>query len=66
MVRERNLKDVMESQEVFEKSFNSFRNIPWERIAFPSIVWALNDFHEAVDKDFFPPKKEPPFFFWAR
>lgn len=44
----------------------SFRNIPWERIAFPSIVWALNDFHESVDKDFFPPKKEPPSFFRER
>ena len=42
----------------------SFKEIPWEEIAFPSVVWALNDFNETAKRNSFPPKKEPPSFFW--
>lgn len=33
--------------------------IPWDEIAFPSVLWALNHFHEVRDRDIFAPFSNP-------
>ncbi len=35
-------------------------DIPWDEIAFPSVRWALNHWHEMRGRDTFPPCTNPP------
>ena len=46
----------IESEEV---GLFKWEDIPWEDLAFPSVVWALRQFKETKDRDDFPPFSNP-------
>ncbi len=46
----------IESEEVALLDWNE---IPWEQLAFPTVVWALAHFHESRDKTEFAPYSNP-------
>ena len=46
--------------ETLELDLFSWRDIPWDEIAFPSVHWALGHFHEVRDLRTFAPRSNPP------
>ncbi len=46
--------------ESLEVGLFRFDEIPFEEIAFPSVLWALRDYRETLDQHAFPPRVEPP------
>ncbi|MBS0003591.1 MAG: NUDIX hydrolase [Thioalkalivibrio sp.] len=45
--------------ESLEVGLFRFEEIPYEHIAFPSVLWALKDYRETLDQRGFPPRVEP-------
>ncbi len=45
-----------ESQEV---GLYSWQDIPWDEIAFPSVIWALKQYEQIIDQKTFPPFSNP-------
>ena len=45
--------------ETAEVGLFDWRDIPWEEIAFPSVVWALEHFIEVEDQRVFAPRSNP-------
>ena len=52
--------DVSAGPESEETGLFSWGEIPWDEIAFPSVHWALNDYHDLRDQSFFAPRNNPP------
>ena len=46
-------------EETAEAQFFSWAEIPWSKLAFPSVSWALNHFKEVEGKTNFSPRKNP-------
>ncbi len=51
-----NIKPGIESLEV---ELFSWDRIPWDEIAFPSVLWALNHYREVSDREVFAPFSNP-------
>jgi len=52
--------DVSAGEESLEVGLFDWNEIPWDDIAFPSVVWALNHFAELEDRTDFVPRSNPP------
>lgn len=37
----------------------AYEDLPWDELAFPTVVWALRDWHSVRDRDDFPPFGNP-------
>jgi ADP-ribose pyrophosphatase YjhB (NUDIX family) len=55
-----NPKDVRPGPESEEVALVPYEDIPWTDLAFPSVVWALRDWHDTRDQAGFPPRSNPP------
>jgi len=51
--------DVSAGVESLEVAFFDWHDIPWEEIAFPSVVWALNHYRQVRGTDVFAPFVNP-------
>lgn len=40
--------------------------IPWEHLAFPSVLWALNNYKQMLGKEIVAPTFEPPNSYWDK
>jgi len=52
--------DFAAGSESLEVALYDWDDIPWDRIAFPSVHWALNHYREVADKPAFTPFTNPP------
>ena len=52
--------DVDCGPETAEVGLFTWGEIPWSDIAFPSVHWALNDFHAVRGRAVFAPRQNPP------
>jgi ADP-ribose pyrophosphatase YjhB (NUDIX family) len=52
--------DVSAGEESLEVGLFDWHEIPWDEIAFPSVVWALNHYAELEDTTNFVPRNNPP------
>lgn len=52
--------DVAAGEESLEVGLFGWDEIPWDDIAFPSVVWALNHYAEIQDASDFTPRGNPP------
>ncbi len=51
--------EIKPGVESLEVDLFSWDRIPWDEIAFPSVHWALNHFHEVSGQDVFAPFSNP-------
>ena len=51
--------DVAAGVESEEVALLDFADIPWEQLAFPTVVWALAHFHDSRGKTDFAPYSNP-------
>jgi hypothetical protein len=51
--------DVAPGVESEEVALVEWADIPWEQLAFPTVVWALAHFHESRGKTDFPTYSNP-------
>ncbi len=52
--------DVSAGPESREVGLFAWDDIPWDHLAFPSVLWALGHWRETRDLPAFPPFGEPP------
>jgi ADP-ribose pyrophosphatase YjhB (NUDIX family) len=52
--------DVRPGIESEEVALYAWDAIPWDRLAFPSVHWALNDYRATLGQSVFPPRSNPP------
>jgi ADP-ribose pyrophosphatase YjhB (NUDIX family) len=52
--------DVAPGREAHEVALYRWEEIPWDRIAFPSVRWALNHFRESLAQPHWTPQTNPP------
>jgi ADP-ribose pyrophosphatase YjhB (NUDIX family) len=46
--------------ESLEVALFDWSDIPWDQLAFPSVKWALNEYHARLGQDVFAPGVNPP------
>ncbi len=51
--------DLNPGEETFEAGYFMWKDIPWSKLAFPSVEWALKHFKEVENQDVFPPMSNP-------
>jgi ADP-ribose pyrophosphatase YjhB (NUDIX family) len=51
---------VAAGPETLELDLFAWDAIPWDRLAFPSVHWALKDYYDLRDKAVFAPRGNPP------
>lgn len=52
-------REVAPGHESLEAELFSWESIPWDRLAFPSVRWALNHWREVKDERVFAPRRNP-------
>jgi ADP-ribose pyrophosphatase YjhB (NUDIX family) len=52
--------EVAVGPETLEVGLFDWHAIPWDLLAFPSVRWALRDYHEVRDQAVFAPRGNPP------
>src|SRR3546814_287446 len=52
--------DVAVGPETLELDLFEWDAIPWDRLAFPSVHWALRDYREVLGETVFAPRGNPP------
>jgi len=60
MFRARLISEIAPGPESEEVKLVHWRDIPWSRLAFPTVVWALTHFAETRKKEGFSPFVNPP------
>ena len=51
--------DVAAGPESTDVALVDWKDIPWDQLAFPTVVWALAHFHESRGKTDFAPYSNP-------
>ena len=51
--------DISAGHETQEVGLFSTESIPWEKLAFPSVSWAISQYSEIKEKGFFTPFQNP-------